>query len=69
MGRLGTAWSRHEVRASSLQAEHVNQHATYEVHRLAVARFMRPDAPVQFLRQETLDDERLLWGSVPSLED
>ena len=69
MGGLGIGWARHEVRASSLQAEHIKQHTTCEVHRLAVAHFMRPDAPVKFLLQETLDDERLLYGGVPGLAD
>ncbi len=68
-GRLGTAWSRHEVRTSTLQAEHVRQHATSETHRLAVAHFLRPDAPIQFLLQETVEDEGLLRGAVPSVED
>ena len=67
--RLGTAWARFEVRASSLQAEHVRQHQDYDVHKLAVLEWLRPDEPVQLKLQASLSDDQLLSGSVPQLED
>ena len=63
--RLGTAWARFEVRAKSLQAEHIRQHQDYDVHRVAVLSYLRPDAPVALALQADLSDDRLLAGSVP----
>ena len=68
--RLGTAWARFEVRASSLQAEHVRQHQDHDVHKLAVLAWLRPDEPVQLnLQASSLSDDQLLSGSVPQPED
>jgi len=67
--RLGTAWARFEVRGSSLQAEHIRQHQDYDVHKLAVLAWLRPDEPVQLKLQASLSDDQLLSGSVPQPED
>ena len=67
--RLGTHWARYEVRPLALQAEHVKQHAHYDLHKVAVAAFLRPDEPVRFAMQATLDDDRLLHGAVPQPAD
>ena len=63
--RLGTAWARFEVRAASLQAEHIRQHQEYDVHRVATLAWLRPDSPVTLSLQADLSDDRLLAGSVP----
>ena len=67
--RLGTAWARFEVRATALQAEHIRQHQNYEVHRVAVLAWLRPDEPVSLALQRSVDDDRLLAGSVPQPAD
>ena len=67
--RLGTAWARFEVRAQALQSEHIRQHQEYDVHRVAVLAWLRPDAPVNLALQESLSDDRLLAGSVPQPDD
>ena len=67
--RLGTRFARFEVRAACLQAEHVKQHAESSVHRMAVAAWLNPDAPLRFAAQATLQDEQLLSGAVPQPAD
>ena len=67
--RLRTTWARFEVRAASLQAEHISQHRFYDNHRVAVLAWLRPDAPVELRLQASLSDDRLLAGSVPQPED
>ena len=67
--RLRTTWARFEVRAASLQAEHLTQHRLYDNHRVAVLGWLRPDAPVELRLQASLSDDRLLAGSVPQPED
>ena len=63
--RLGTRFSRFEVRAEYLQAEHFKQHAESSAHRTAVAAWLNPDASLRFAAQETLEDEQLFAGAVP----
>ena len=67
--RLRMTWARFEVRAASLQAEHISQHRFYDSHRVAVLAWLRPDAPVELRLQASLSDDRLLAGSVPQPED
>jgi len=67
--RLGTAWARYEVRARCLQAEHIRQHQDYDVHRVGVLAWLRPDEPVYLAMQRTLSDDSLLAGSVPQPAD
>lgn len=67
--RLGTAWARYEVRPSTLQASHVSQHERYDVHKIAVEAFLRPDVPVRIALQATQEDDRLLCGAVPQPAD
>ena len=62
--RLAARFSRFEVRAEHLQAEHFKQHAESSAHRAAVAAWLNPDAPLRFAAQETLEDEQLLAGAV-----
>ena len=64
--RKNCSWARYEVRPSSLQAEHVKQHACSE---LAVQAFLRPDAPVRLSLQSCHSDDVLLRGAVPQLQD
>ena len=40
-----------------------------DVHKLAVNNFLRPDAPVSIVLQGSIDDDRLLAGSVPQPSD
>ena len=47
--RKNCSWARFEVRSSSLQAEHVKQHACSDCHKLAVQAW--PDAPVRLYLQ------------------
>ena len=63
--RLGTRFSRFEVRAEYLQAEHFKQHAESAAHRMAVVAWLNPDAPLRFAAQKTLADEQLFAGAVP----
>ena len=67
--RRGSTWARFEVRCVSLQAEHVRQHREYDVHKLAVLAWLRPDAPVRLQMQATLSDDALLAGATPQPED
>ena len=67
--RLHTAWARFESRPAALQSEHVRQHQNYDLHRVAVAAWLRPDSPIQFSLQATLGDEALLAGHVPQADD
>ena len=67
--RLSGSWARYNVRPVALQAEHVKQHATYDVHKLAEVAFLRPDEPVTLQLQASYDDDRLLAGAVPQPSD
>jgi hypothetical protein len=67
--RIGSRFSRFEVRALFLQAEHVKQHAESSAHRMAVVAWLHPDAPLRFAAQATLEDEQLLSGAVPQAVD
>ena len=67
--RVKTRWARYEVRAVTLQASHISQHATYDLHRLAVQAWLRPELPLQLSLQASLGDDALLAGSVPQPED
>ena len=67
--RLLAKWSRHEVRHAHWQSEHIRVHAFSQAHKLAEARFFAPEAPFAVLLQKTVEDEELLQGAVPQLED
>ena len=67
--RGNTAWARFAVRASALQAEHVRQHQNYEVHRMAVRAWLRPDAPLQLNLSMAWEDAALLNKDVPQPDD
>lgn len=67
--RLGTAWARYDVRASTLQASQVRQHALSDLHKRAVESFLCPDVPARIALQATESDDRLLAGAVPQPAD
>ena len=67
--RRRTRWARYEVRAASLQSEHIRQHKEYDAHRLAIQAWLRPDLPVQLALQASLGDDELLARGVPQPED
>ena len=67
--RLGTRWSRYEVRNWALSASHLRKHGVGDNHRLAELAWLQPDAPVQLQLQANLQDDALLRGSVPQGED
>jgi hypothetical protein len=58
-----------EVRARTLQAEHIKQHSHYDVHKLAERAFARPDEPVRLAGQCSQREEQLLAGAVPQPSD
>ena len=67
--RLGSVWSRFDVRCLSLQCEHIKEHACYDVHKLAVQAFLRPDDPILLTTHASSADDRLLAGAVPQPAD
>ena len=67
--RLCAKWSRHEIRPASLQSEHFRKHAFSQAHKCATAMYFAPDAPLVLLLQKTVEDEQLLQGAVPQLDD
>ncbi len=67
--RLGSRWARYDVRARALQAEHVRQHKDYDLHKIATQAWLTPDEPVSLRLQASLEDDQLLAGSVPQVED
>ena len=62
---LGSKWCRFEVCPRSLQAEHVKQHAHYDVHKLAERAYFNPGVPVTLTLQSCEEDDILLSGAVP----
>ena len=67
--RQRTVWARFEVRPATLQAEHIRQHQNYDLHRLAVQAWLRPDAPLRLSLTAALGDDALLAKHVPQPED
>ena len=67
--RFHTKWARHEISYSHLQSEHIRKHSFSQAHKLSTARYFAPDVPVKVLLQRTQEDEELLQGAVPQLED
>ena len=67
--RLLAKWARHDVRCAYLQSEHIRKHAFSQAHKLATERFFAPETPLVVLLQKTVEDEKLLEGAVPQLED
>ena len=67
--RFGTKWARYEVRAPTLQAQHIRQHLGGACHALSAAAFLKPDEAVQTLLQPLGGDEGLLDGAVPQPAD
>lgn len=67
--RLGTSWARYEVRPWTLQAESLAQHVHTDAHKIAVAAFLKPDAPVRIILQGSIEDDQLLAGAVPQPSD
>ena len=64
--RLGTRFSRFEVRAEYLQAEHIKQHAESSAHRMAVVAWLYPHAALMFRAQKTLEDEQFTPQQCPN---
>ena len=54
---------------ATLQAEHIKQHAQYDLHKVAERAYYRPDEPVRLALQASDGDDRLLAGAVPQPED
>ena len=67
--RSCTIWARCEARPLHLQSEHLRQHQLSDAHKIAVANFIRPDAPLQISLQETFEDDQLLALAVPQPAD
>ena len=67
--RLGSSWARYSVCPATLQAEHIKQHAQYDLHKIAERAYYRPDEPVSLAMQKSDADDRLLAGAVPQPED
>jgi hypothetical protein len=67
--RVGTKFSRFEVRPATLQADHFANHRASDVHKIALHAWSYPDEPILLRMQETLSDDRLLSGSVPQVHD
>ena len=66
--RLGTKWARYEVN-TSIRASNICQHQHYDVHKIAVEAFFRPDEPISVSLQASIGDDRLLSGAVPQPAD
>lgn len=67
--RFGCAWARFDVRSRTLQSSHVRYHQTSEAHKVALAAFLSPGAPLFVGLQKSSDDDALLAGSVPQPPD
>ena len=67
--QVSCKWTRYEVRASFLQAEHVKQHVLYDCHKVAVQAFLRPGELVTHWLQRDSADDSLLSGAVPQPPD
>ena len=68
--RYRTKWCRYEMRSNTIQASQIRQHATTEVHRIAVEAYINPDKPAEALLQRvSAGDAALLSGAVPQPED
>ena len=67
--QLATKWCRFEVCPRTLQAEHIKQHAHYDVHKLAERAYYQPDSPLTLTLQASEEDEALLAGAVPQPTD
>ena len=67
--RLGSKWSRFEVCPKALQAEHIKQHAHYEVHKMSERAHLQPDKPLSLEMQANVEDDALLAGAVPQPTD
>jgi len=64
-----TKWSRFEIREfSSMQSSTLRLHAQTNVHQLAVKAWLCPSTPVVQWLQGTPQDDQLLRGAVPQLE-
>jgi hypothetical protein len=64
-----TKWSRFEIREfSSMQSSTLRLHAQTNVHKLAVKAWLCPSTPVVQWLQGTPQDDQLLRGAVPQLE-
>ena len=67
--RLGSKWCRFEVCPKTLQAEHIKQHAHYDVHKIAERAYLQPDKPLYVEMQASEEDDALLSGAVPQPTD
>ena len=67
--RQGSKWCRFEVCPKTLQAEHIKQHAHYDVHKLAERAYYQPDRPLALTLQASEEDDALLAGAVPQPTD
>ena len=67
--RVGTKFSRFEVRPATLQADHFANHRASDVHKIALHTWANPDEPILLRMQATISDDRLLSGSVPQVHD
>lgn len=67
--RLSGGWARFDVRPSTLQAEHLRQHAHSDVHKVAMQAYFRPDEPVVLALQANSEDDEVLRGAVPQQHD
>lgn len=67
--RVTTKWARYAVnKVASMDAQDLHQHTMTSCHKLAVAAWFRPDAPVTAIAPPP-DDAELLRGCVPQPED
>ena len=68
--RWSTKWARFEVRSlSMMQSSSVELHSHTQIHMLAVKCMNLPDVPLCKLVAPAPDDDRLLAGAVPQLQD
>ena len=68
--RLCTKWGRFEIRTlTSMQPSSLQQHSESKCHRLALASFQDPTAPITSLLQDSAEDDGLLSGAVPQPQD